>query len=103
MANIADGVWQVSDIAIASVFAIVIVAVAAVIVGNLQSSFSNTVPVNSAAANVLNKIATALNPFDNFLSIVILVALSAVLLFILIAAFGRRGLGAAGAEGRPTG
>jgi hypothetical protein len=101
MANISDGVWQVSDIAIASVFAIVVVAVAAVIVGNLQTSFANTVPANSASANVLSSIANALNPFSSFLQVVILVALAAVLLFILIAAFGRKGLTEVGS--RPTG
>lgn len=102
MASIADGVWQVSDIAIASVFAIVVVAVAAVIIGNLQTSFASSVPVNSNAANVLSGISAALNPFTSFLGIVILVALAAVLLFILIAAFGRRGLSEAGL-GKPMG
>lgn len=101
MASIADGVWQVADIAIASVFAIVVVAVAAVIVGNLQSSFANSVPANSASANVLSSISSALNPFSSFLQVVILVALAAVLLFILIAAFGRKSVAEAGA--RPTG
>jgi len=91
--SIADGVWQVSDIAIASVFAIVVVAVAAVIVGNLQISFANTLPANSASANVLSSIVKALNPFSSFLGVVILVALAAVLLMILIAAFGRQGIG----------
>lgn len=102
MASIADGVWQVADIAIAAVFAIVVVAVAAVIVGNLQASFSASVPTNSAASNVLGTIANALNPFSTFLQVVILVALAAVLLFILIAAFGRKSLASAGTGG-PTG
>jgi len=96
MASIADGVWQVADIAIAAVFAIVVVAVAAVIVGNLQGSFSSSVPANSASANVLASIANALSPFSTFLQVVILVALAAVLLFILIAAFGRKSLAEAG-------
>ncbi len=78
-----------------------VVAVAAVIVGNLQASFSTSVPANSAASNVLTSIASALNPFSTFLQVVILVALAAVLLFILIAAFGRKSLAEAGAT--PTG
>jgi hypothetical protein len=78
-----------------------VVAVAAVIIGNLQNSFSTSVPVNSAAYNVLGQIANALNPFATFLQVVILVALAAVLLFILIAAFGRRSLTEAGSA--PTG
>ncbi len=79
-------------------FAIVVVAVAAVIIGNLQSSFETTVPTNSAAYNVLGSIAAALNPFSSFLQVVILVALAAVLLFILIAAFGRKSLAEAGSQ-----